>query len=186
MRLFVAVTPPEAVLDEVGAAVAPYARWSSDVRWIPKERQHLTLSFLGDVDDDRVERLSPRLDRVAADRSPLELQVAGSGAFPRTSRARVLWLGLSGDRDLLVELATAVSAAARHSDIEQEKRKFSPHLTLARCREPADLRPLVDALSTFASSSWTAADVHLVRSHLGPKPWYETVSSWPLSGASRG
>lgn len=183
MRLFVALNPPEAVLEEVETAVAPYARWSSDVRWIPKERQHLTLSFLGDVEEDRVERLAPLLERAASGHPRLELYVAGAGAFPRTSRARVLWMGVAGDRDPLIGLAASVAAAARHAGIEQEKRKFSPHLTLARCREPADLRPLVDALAGFAGSAWTAADVCLVRSHLGPKPWYETVSSWPLGAA---
>ncbi len=182
MRLFVAVTPPPAVLDEIEQAVGPHREGWPDLRWVRPDRRHITLAFLGDVEESRLDRLHPRLQNAASGHRPLELSFAGAGAFPRTARARVLWTGVSGDSDELVDLAASVSAAARDSGIDQEKRKFSPHLTLARCRETDDLRPLVDALSSFAGRTWTAGEIHLVRSHLGPKPRYETLASWPLSG----
>lgn len=183
MRLFVAVTPPAAALDEVEGALAPHRREWPGLRWIPRDRRHVTLSFLGDVDEGRRDELAARLDRVSRSHCPLSLHFAGAGAFPRASRGRVLWMGLSGDRDPLVELAASVAAAARQAGIEQEDRAFSPHLTLARRREPGDLRPLIESLSGFTGMPWTADAVHLVRSHLGPEPRYETLASWALLGA---
>ncbi len=186
MRLFVAVTPPPVVLEEVEQAVAPYRERNPDLRWVRQDRQHITLAFLGDVDEERLERLRPQLEDAASRHRPLELSFAGAGAFPRASRARVLWTGVAGDSEELAALAASVSAAARHCRIDQEKRKFSAHLTLARCRGTGDLRTLVDALSPFAGRAWTADEIHLVRSHLGPKPYYETLASWPLSGSHLG
>lgn len=183
MRLFVAVTPPPEALEEVGDALAPYRREWSRLRWIPRDRQHVTLSFLGDVDEDRREALTARLDSVSCDHCPPRLHFAGAGAFPRAGRARVLWVGLSGDRDPLAALAASVAAAARQSGIDQEDRAFSPHLTLARLRAPGDLRSLVESLSGFTGTPWTADAIHLVRSHLGPNPRYETLASWALRGA---
>lgn len=184
MRLFVALTPPDRALDEVESLAGPYRSSYPRLRWAGRDRWHVTLSFLGEVGDDRLELLRPRLDAAAAQHCPLELSFAGAGAFPRAARARVLWLGLAGDSAALADLAASVSSAARESGIPQEKRTFSAHLTLARCREPADVRPLVQALSPFAGSTWTAGAIHLVRSHLGPQPRYETIESWWLAAGA--
>lgn len=182
MRLFVAVMPPAAALDEIDAAVAPYRREDTALRWVAPERWHVTLSFLGDVGDEGQRRLYPKLQRAAARHGPLELSFAGAGAFPRTGRGRVLWAGMGGETAELGELASSVAGAARESGIEQEARKFSAHLTLARSKQPADLGGLVAALDGFAGQAWTASAIHLVRSYLGPNPRYETLESWPLGG----
>lgn len=181
MRLFVALTPPDRALDEVESLTAPYRASYPRLRWVARDRWHVTLSFLGEVDDERLESLLPRLDAAARRHCPLNLSFAGAGAFPRTTRARVVWLGLAGEIAALADLAASVAAAARGTGIAQEKRAFSAHLTVARCREPADVRPLVEALSPFAGSAWTAGAMHLIRSHLGPQPRYETLESWRLA-----
>lgn len=181
MRLFVALTPPEAALDEVDSLTRPYRTADPRLRWVGRDRWHVTLSFLGEVGEDSLERLRPRLGQVAAAHHPLRISFAGAGAFPRAARARVLWLGLAGDSAELAGLAHSVSSAARRTGVSQEKREFSAHLTLARCRQTADVRPLVEELSPFAGSSWTAGAIHLIRSHLGPQPRYETLESWRLA-----
>lgn len=180
MRLFVALKPPDPVLEELDRVVAPHQQRHPELRWVARDRQHITLSFLGDVDEATADRLRVRLADTASRHSRLVLSFTGAGAFPRPSRARVLWMGVSGDRDGLIQLATSVAADARRSGIKQERREFSPHFTLARCRQPGDVRPLVAALSSYAGGSWTADAVHLIRSHLGPTPQYETLTSWPL------
>nr|BFE84020.1 hypothetical protein GCM10020093_066210 [Planobispora longispora] len=68
-----------------------------------------------------------------------------------------------------------------------ESKRFRPHLTLARSREEADVRALVEAFGAFAGSPWEAGAVHLVRSHLGAQVRYEPVAEWPLGArAPRG
>jgi len=98
MRLFVAVAlPPEAAgeLDEVAAPLRP-AR--PDLRWTGRDAWHLTLAFLGEVDEVVIAELSVRLERAARRHPYLSLSLAGAGAFPSATRARVLWTGIQGDR----------------------------------------------------------------------------------------
>ena len=64
-----------------------------------------------------------------------------------------------------------------------ESRRYEPHLTLARCREPADVQTLVATLAGFAGTPWTAGEIYLIRSRLQDQPRYETLGAWPLAHA---
>lgn len=185
MRLFVAVVPPQAVLDELEAAVTPLRPGWRALRWTGIPAWHLTLAFLGEVGDHTAGALGPRLGRAAARHPSLSLSLAGGGAFPGPKRARVLWTGLRGDLRTLEALAGSVAAGARRAGAPppDEGRKFRPHVTLARCREPADVTGLVGELSGYAGAPWTATEVHLISSTpggVGAAPHYETVARFPL------
>ncbi|MFZ2501098.1 MAG: RNA 2',3'-cyclic phosphodiesterase, partial [Nocardioides sp.] len=93
MRLFVALRPPEsavAALDEFLAVRRSAARF----RWTSAEQFHITLAFLPEAPERVLDDLAARLERAAAKRRPLQTRLAGGGAFPNASRARVLWAGL--------------------------------------------------------------------------------------------
>jgi len=184
MRLFVAIEPPPAVLDELDALVEPLRARRRDLRWTSREAWHVTLAFLGQVDETAAARLLPRLERAAGRHRQVRLAFAGAGAFPAATRANVLWSGLSGDRRALARLAESVAAGARRAGAPppDKGRRFQPHLTLARCRMPADVTGLVAALDGYQGQPWTADRVHLVRSRLGARqhPRYTSLASWPL------
>ena len=97
MRLFVAITPSAAALDELAAALAPLRDAWPRLRWTDRRRWHLTLAFLGEVDEIVAGRLGPRLERAAHRHPALTLSMAGAGAFARPARARALWAGIGGD-----------------------------------------------------------------------------------------
>lgn len=183
MRLFVALAPPPAVLDELDAAVAPLRAGWPGLRWTGRGAWHITLAFLGEVGEATVAGLASRLERAAARHHQFRLAFAGAGAFPSAARARVLWSGLSGDAHEAGRLAASVAAAARRAGAPppDEGRPFRPHLTLARCRVPADVRPLAAALSGYRGPAWTADRVYLVRSRPGGQPRYAPLGSWPLA-----
>ncbi len=182
MRLFVALVPPPAVLGGLEAAVAPFRARQPELRWTSRDAWHITLAFLGEADETAVARLTPRLARAAGRHPPCRVMFAGAGAFPATARARVLWCGLRGDHRDVAALAASVAAAARRAGAPpaDERRPFRPHLTLARCRAPADVRGLVDALRGYEGPGWTADRVHLIHSRPGGQPRYATVASWSL------
>lgn len=184
MRLFVALAPPLAVLGDLDAAVAPHRAGRRDLRWTGPADWHVTLAFLGAVAAPVAGRLPPRLQRAAARHQPFRLAFAGAGAFPAAGRARVLWCGVAGDRTALAALAASVAAGARRADAAPPDagRPFRPHLTLARCRTPADVGGLVAALSTYQGPPWQADRIHLIDSHPGGEPRYTTIGSWPLGG----
>ncbi len=188
MRLFVAVTPPPDALAELDAAVAPLrADWPA-LRWASVDRWHVTLAFLGEVAEERLDGLRERLERAAGRHQALTLRIGRGGAFPSPGRARVFCAHISGEPaalGALRALAASVAAGARRAGAPppDEGRRYRPHLTLARGKQPADLRSLVESLSGFAGQPWNAAAVELIRSKTGPQPTYQTIASWPLRSA---
>jgi RNA 2',3'-cyclic 3'-phosphodiesterase len=190
MRLFVAVGVPAHAADELDGAVAPLRRSWPALRWTGRDAWHITLAFLGEVNETASARLMPRLERAAARHPCLPVSLDGAGAFPGAARARVLWTGVQGDPRALAALAASVAAGARRAGVPpaEEGRRFQPHLTLARCREPVDARPLVAGLSGYTGTPWTAGEIYLIRSHLPggrphDRPRHETLRSWPLRAA---
>jgi 2'-5' RNA ligase len=185
MRLFVALVPPAAVLGDLDGAVGPHRAAWPGLRWSTPPDWHVTLVFLGEVAAPVADRLAPRLERAAQRHPPLSLACTSAGAFPSSARARVLWSGLDGDRRALAGLAASVAAAAGRAGAPPPGagRSFRPHLTLARSRrEPADVRDLVAALTSYQGPRWRAERVELIESHLGAPPRYTTIGRWPLGG----
>jgi len=183
MRLFVAVLPPPEVLDELAATVASLRQQAPDLRWAGRQQWHLTLAFLGEVDERVLPELTTRLERAAGRHPARELAFAGGGAFPSARRARVLWAGFRADEKALATLAASVAAGARRAGAPppDEGRKYHPHLTLAHCRRPTDVSGLVGSLTGFAGTGWTARSLVLMRSYLGGgPPRHEELAAWPL------
>jgi len=189
MRLFLAIAPPAAVLDELDALVGPLRARQHDLRWTDREAWHVTLAFLGQVDEPTAARLLPPLEHAARRHHQVRLAFSGSGAFPAADRANVLWSGLSGDCAALAQLAESMAAGASGvgTPPPDKGRRFQPHLTLARCRLPADVTGLVAALAGYHGQPWTADRIHLVRSRLGAteRPRYTSLANWPLRPVDR-
>ncbi|MGD0705640.1 MAG: RNA 2',3'-cyclic phosphodiesterase [Trebonia sp.] len=182
MRLFVGLAPPAAVLDDLDAACAPFRLTRDDLRWTSRELWHVTLAFLGEVSEETLGRLTRGLASAAGRHRAFTLSVAGAGAFANPVRANVLWSGVSGDRGALAGLAQTVSAAARGAGATPPgaDHGFTPHLTLARCRAPADVREIVATLGRYQGPGWTVEEIYLIRSSLGGRPRYETLATWKL------
>jgi len=177
VRLFAAVVPPRHVLDDLAEVVGPVrAGAPPSVRWTPRERWHLTLAFYDEVDDARAGELSERLARAASRHPAPVLSLGGAGRFGQ----QVLWAGVHGDVEVVAGLAACAAEAGREVGAAVEDRSYRPHLTLARSRGDADLRPIVEALSPASGPAWTADAVHLVRSTLGARPVHEVLASAPL------
>ena len=167
-RLFVAVSPPEEVLDRVAALDRPPV---AGVRWTDRAQWHVTLRFLGRVDDvdAAVEALTGM--RAAA-------TVASLGPAVGRFGQRVLHVPVGG----LEAVAAAVVRATAHVGEPPEERPFAGHLTLARVtgRANVDLRALA---GQPVGGSWPVEEVCLVESHLSPKgARYETLERVPLRG----
>jgi len=161
-RAFVAVRPPDGVLDAVEALVG--ALDVPDARWTDRDQWHVTLQFLGNRAD---------VDAVAAALAPLavhagNVRFGGVGAFPTPRRARVVWLGVATGEPLLAQLAACVAVLLRPLGFEPEGRAYHPHLTLARCKTPTDVRAATDAFATAeVGAPWTAGEVVVYESTRG-------------------
>ena len=182
MRLFVAITPPPEALAEIEALTAPLQAAWPGLRWTGSDAWHITLAFLGEVSEDVLAELRAQLEQAAGEHGCLELSLSGAGAFPDALRARVLWAGVAGDRVALTALAQRVAEAARLAGAPPPDghRTYRPHLTLARCREPAEIRRLVGELATISGQPWPAGQIQLIRSDPGSQPRYTAAGAWPL------
>lgn len=179
MRLFVAVPPPPAAVRHLAEALSDVRASHPALRWVDEQRWHLTLCFLGEVEERRLPDLTTRLSRAAGRHPPQALRFAGAGRFG----GRVLWAGVQGDVEPLRRLAASVQAGVRRTGVRVENRPYRPHLTIARAREPLDLRPVVTALVDYAGPEWTARRLHLVRSTLGAQVRHDDLETWPIGGA---
>ncbi|WP_339130039.1 RNA 2',3'-cyclic phosphodiesterase [Streptomyces sp. f51] len=190
MRIFAAVLPPADAVRELAPEVDALQRMpgADALRWTGRPGWHFTLAFYGEVADDLVPDLSERLRRAARRTGPFPMSLHGGGHFGD----RALWVGAAGEIPALRLLADRAEAAGRKAGVTMEEhRHYRPHLTVARSRVSADLKPYVTALDGFAGEPWTVGELCLVRSNLPTsgvpreQPRYETVASWPL-GADDG
>jgi 2'-5' RNA ligase len=133
------------------------------------------------VPSDRVPRLVEASAPAVAAAPAMRLRLSGGGRFGSRRRPQVAWTGLDGDVAPLVELAARLAKVARAQRLEVEERPFRPHLTLGRWRpgHPAD-GGVMDGLADYRGPEWRVTGVRLVESHLGPKPTYDTLATWPV------
>ena len=166
-RAFLAVVPSAAALDDVAGRLDPLRQAEPSLRWLPREQWHLTVQFLGPVDD--AEELSEAIGRAVAGIVPFPVQLTGGGAFPSPRRAAVLWIGV-GEPEPLVALADAVTSATAELGHRAEERAYHPHLTVARTARPRSVIGLVEQLGAVGPGpAWTVADVALVASDTHPE-----------------
>ena len=186
--MFAAVVPPAEVVEHLDAFLE-VRRAAGAFRWVSTEQLHVTVAFLADVPDRRLDDLVERLTRAARRRTAFAAAVTGGGAFPNAARARVLWAGLDLDehgRTELTRLATGARAAANRAGVPVDGQRFRPHVTLARLGHPQEVSSWVRLLDAYRGPAWTVDRLTLVASYLGEgprgRPRYEPVEEFALSG----
>ena len=185
-RCFVAVPLDASIRTALEGARQPWlARPDLEgMRWTDPSAWHLTLAFLGDVEEAAVPEIVATVREVARRHGPMRLPAGGVGAFPVPARARVAWYGIDDPESRLGDLARDLGAAL-HVEVGDP---FRPHVTLARARRaPVDLRHWISDAARAAPSAMISVDaMELLRSHLGRgAAAYETLASMPLTGAPR-
>lgn len=181
MRLFFALDPPPSLKEALAAFLAERRTLPLRASWTDPWKLHLTLAFLGEQSEERLPGLQEIGGEVARRHAPFRLRTSDLGAFPRPSRARVLWLGL--ERDAALEsLAEDLRARLREGGIPMEEGPFVAHVTLARLRAPVDIALLGPGPSPLV---FEVPELVLLRSHLEPKgSRHEKIGAYPLSGPS--
>ena len=177
-RLFIAVPVDDSVrsnLARVGTAADAHG-----VRWVEQENLHLTLAFVGEVDQRRMAELEDAVYQAAeAESSPLYLRAQGVGAFPDEEAARVVWAGVDGEVPRLIALRERLVAGLKRAGFEVDQKRFHPHITLARFRWPQPLPARLARLQEYGE--WHASEIQVIESHLHPAgPRYVVRADVPL------
>lgn len=189
MRLFVALLLSEEVRNGLAAVQDELGVRCDGVRWVRPELLHLTVRFLGEVDDRAVAGVAEAMSRGAADAAPFDMRIAGLGAFPPAGAARIVWAGASDESGTMAAMERSVGANLDAAGFPPEFRAWSPHITLGRVRvgrspragrasgSGRDLRAVLDD-AEFPAMTQSAQALSLMSSVLGTNgSRYECVAS---------
>ena len=154
-------------------------------RWVAPDHMHVTLSFLGDVEVEQVSAVSDSVRRAVKDLSSFRMVLSSSGAFPHPGRPRVLWAGVGEGRAIVERLQGAVVTALHEEHgFEPDRRKFYPHVTVARASRrgrPPDMEKALAESSGGWGAQWVER-VDVMKSELRPGgPIYTVMASLPLA-----
>ncbi len=200
MRLFLALDIDGSIRDRIRTFVEGVRNFAPDARWVKEESLHVTLKFIGELPEEKVDALKQELLKVSAPAA--EIRFHGYGFFPTLKSARVFWIGMEAGPELS-GLAAAIDDRMPVLGIAREERAFSPHLTLARGsggsgsprwrkgdgpnRTFQVLQTKLAALPTPEFGTMTAREFFLYRSQLSPKgSTYTKMARFALSSARTG
>jgi 2'-5' RNA ligase len=141
MRLFVGLDIDEQIRERIHQFEQGLSGFAPDVRWVGPETFHVTLKFIGEQPPEMLGKITPALAGVRS--AGTQVSFGGYGFFPSPRSARVLWVGIEGDENL-VQLAAAVDDSLAGLGMEKENHPFTPHLTLARAGSGAPRRGPAD------------------------------------------
>jgi RNA 2',3'-cyclic 3'-phosphodiesterase len=168
IRLFVAVSISEQSRNAVSNLVENFRSESPGVRWVKPENLHLTLKFLGDVEESRLSSLKNALDSSVSDLRLFQFDLTNLGCFPNIKRPRVLWVGIEDESNQLVRLHKNIEEQFFKVDFPKEKRRFQPHLTVARIKDSRNSNLFLSEFQSYNLGQFTVdvADVLLIKSDL--------------------
>ncbi|MGQ0560726.1 MAG: RNA 2',3'-cyclic phosphodiesterase [Gemmatimonadota bacterium] len=185
MRLFLALNLPDAEQARLAGVLATLEQSPLPFRWVESEALHITLKFLGQVEEDRLAAIRRATRAALAGISPFDVDLDGFGAFPSRARARVIWLGVAAP-PVLTTLQQNLEQHIEPLGFPREPRPFHPHITLGRARPNAghvDAAALDRITGSFGYKARIRIDaVDLMRSHTGSRgARYERIERNGLS-----
>ena len=176
IRSFIAIELPEKLRKELSHLQSIVKKNTGiSAKWVNPYSIHLTLKFLGNITSPRIEEIKKAMEQASQGIPPFQLKFEGMGVFPNLNRVQVIWVGLGGDVDKLSQLQQRVENDLAPLGFPPEKRAFTPHLTLARLRDPLSpdeqqkLGQLIASTRFDETKPFSVDSLHLMRSQLTPQ-----------------
>jgi 2'-5' RNA ligase len=170
MRTFIAIEIPSEIKSALAALQTELRRAGADVNWTKPENLHLTLNFLGEVDEKRIVEVEKACVLSAAEFHPFTLSLNDTGVFPNERQPRVLWAGLSGDVGNVVEMHRRLDERLAMIGFKRDEKKVHPHLTIGRLKSNKKTRELIALADAYQlpSLSFVVTEIVLMKSELHP------------------
>ena len=172
MRAFIAIAVPESLLKSCQNIVAQLRGLNLQGRFAKTQSIHLTLQFLGNIEEDQIVGIAQVLEQAGREVAPFDLEVGRLGVFPQLANPRVVWLGVE-PVDGLMKLQSKIQRGLEPLGFPREKRDFHPHLTLFRLKSRKNLSPLTEYLKAEGPHQKAgviqAEQIHLYQSILKPQ-----------------
>ena len=150
---------------------------AAKMKIVKSENIHFTLLFFGDTPLKRLDQIQTSLERI--DITPFEIEIAGVGAFPNRRRPRIIWIGVAHNASKVLSLKDEIDSSLLELDYQPEKRKYTPHATIARVRHVKDSKRIADNLEYLSNEvigTMSVNKVTMMKSTLTPSgPIYEPL-----------
>jgi len=157
-------------------------RLSAPAKWVAKDNLHITVRFLGEVEEAKLPEIKALGAELARGQRPFEVTLSRLGAFPSPRRARVIWAGPEQDSPQFAELAREAEMEARALGFPPDRKEAKAHVTLARLKVPQDVTTALAGVS-LPELTINVGALTLMKSQLTPQgPIYTPLGRWPLEG----
>jgi len=182
MRAFIALETPERVKKELDNIQKELKTKGIQARLVRPEIAHLTLSFLGEIPQNKIARVEKILEKAVQENSPVKLRLNKVGCFPSLLKARIIFLSLEGELGKLNALVLKICKNLKKENIWFDKKLFVPHLTLGRLKNQQNLEGIIKKIKV-CKIEFLGEKISLIQSTLTPQgPIYKTLSSFSLKG----
>ena len=171
IRAFIAIKLPDEIVAAIRKVQDQIKSSGVKIRWVRPENIHLTLKFLGDINERDIDQIHTAMIDAVKGYSPISLSGKGVGVFPNLRRPKVMWVGLGGESGRLIQLQETLDSQLKKIGFSKEKRAFKGHLTMGRVKGRIDTKKLTATLqemSEFESEPFSAGEIVLFQSDLRP------------------
>ena len=179
MRTFIAIALAQEIQDYLAGIQEQLKKCRADVKWVQPENIHLTLKFLGERDEKKIEKIKEVIEETAREKVCFSVRLCNIGAFPKVESPRVIWVGIDEGERETKEIAYELEEKIAKIGIPKEEKPFSSHITIARLRSPSNRENLVQELKKLPkiqNKKFPVTKITLYKSTLTPKgPIYEAL-----------
>ena len=185
MRTFIALELSSEIKEELARLQAELKKAKADVKWAEPDNIHLTLKFLGETEDAKIEQIKEILQQISSEEKPFEISLFKLGAFPNASYIRVIWVGIDKGCANAERIAKSIENESEKIGFPKEVRSFSAHLTLGRVKSPKGKIALREKISSLEvrPEKTTIRKVTLFKSTLTSSgPIYDSLFEASLTG----
>ncbi len=180
MRAFIAIPINKECLEKLTLLQNRLISAGADVKWVRPKNIHITLKFLGDIDEDRLQNIIPLLHESIIKHNSFNITIAGLGAFPSIKKPKTLWAGIDKGKKCCCLLQKDIESSVKDLGFDSENRPFKPHLTIGRVRSKKNilsLSALLEKEKVFqVSAESPVREVILFKSELTQKGPIYTAS----------
>jgi len=184
IRSFIALELPDSLRKALAKVQQNLLYQTNCVRWVKPENIHLTLKFIGYIDESQGATISLLLTKICTGVSPFAFSAIGIGAFPNKKNPKVIWVGIREDQQQILCFQKKLDEALGDIGLPKEKRPFTPHLTLGRMKVIKDKKAFEHLLEQFSEAnlgSYQSSEVVFFRSDLLPTgPRYTAIKTVQL------
>lgn len=185
IRSFLAFELPPEIREKIGEVSIELQKLTLPVRWVKVTNIHLTIIFLGYVDEDKIDDIKEKVNLVVKRFSIFKTRLNGIGVFPNWRKPRVIWIGLGEEIERLSNLREELQTGLKVLGFKPEKRPFAPHLTIGRFKGLVDrdeeLKSILDRYHDLSGDLQYLNELVLFKSDLKPDgPIYTKMATWQL------